>query len=85
MSSQEHHNYITRDTKRGPVMLSLKLEQDYQGTLARVLIRTQKETIYKILPSSQLPSTKLEPEDYIRVRGVSLSKVAEKYKVPLLK
>ncbi len=68
ISLQDHQNYIGRDHKHGPVIVSLKLEEDYQGTLARVLLRTQKETIYKILPSSQLPSRKMEPEDYVKVR-----------------
>lgn len=64
---QEHQNYITRDSKMGPVILSLKLEEDYQGMLARVLLRTQKETIYKILPSAQMPNRRIEPEEYIKV------------------
>lgn len=67
---QEHQNFITRDSRHGTVILSLKHEEDYQGVLARVLLRTQKETIYKIIPSSQLqmPIRKIDPENYIKVQ-----------------
>ena len=67
LPSQDHQNYVGRDSKLGPVIVSLKMEEDYQGSLARVLIRTQKETVYKIIPSSQLSAAKIEPEDYIKV------------------
>lgn len=78
---QDHQNYITRDTKKGPIILSLKQEEDYQGNLARVLIRTQKETVYKLIPSSQLPAgtTKVEPEDYIKVGRLVLCRASKQF------
>jgi len=65
---QEHQNYIGRDSKVGPVLLSMMFDEDYQGTIVRALLRTQKETVYKVFSQSQLPEH-MEPEDYIRVSG----------------
>ena len=38
-SLQDHRNYIARDSKVGPVLLSVKTEEDYQGTMMRALLR----------------------------------------------
>ena len=38
-SLQDHRNYIARDSKIGPVLLSVKTEEDYQGTMMRALLR----------------------------------------------
>ena len=64
--SQEHANYISRDSKVGPVLLSIKIEQDYQGTLYRALLRIQKKTFYKVMQKANLPDH-MEPEDFIKV------------------
>ncbi len=63
---QEHQNYIGRDAKLGPVVASLKREVDYQGSLVRVIYRTQKDTVYRNINTSQMQPK--EPEEYIRVR-----------------
>lgn len=74
---QEHANYISRDSKVGPVLLSIKTEQDYQGMLYRAVLRTQKTTFYKVMPKSTIPEH-MEPEDFIKVvhEGGSLSQWA---------
>ena len=64
--SQEHANYITRDSKVGPILLSIKTEQDYQGTFYRALVRMQKVTFYKVMQKVNLPDH-MEPEDFIKV------------------
>ena len=63
---QEHANYVTRDSKVGPMLFSIKTEQDYQGTFYRALLRTQKMTFYKIMQKANLPDH-MEPEDFIKV------------------
>lgn len=62
---RDHRNYIARDSKVGPVLLSVKTEEDYQGTMMRALLRTQKATYYNTIPMSQLPS-QMEPEEIIK-------------------
>lgn len=52
------------------MLLSLKTEQDYQGTFYRALLRTQKMTFYKVMQKANLPDH-MEPEDFIKVRAYS--------------
>jgi hypothetical protein len=48
------------------MLLSIKTEQDYQGTFYRALLRTQKMTFYKVMQKANLPDH-MEPEDFIKV------------------
>ena len=50
------------------MLLSIKTEQDYQGTFYRALLRTQKMTFYKVMQKANLPDH-MEPEDFIKVRA----------------
>jgi hypothetical protein len=60
-----HKNYMGRDSRVGPVLFSMVKDEDYRGTNMRLILRTQNDTVYRIVPESQLYHMK-EIEDVIR-------------------
>eukprot|EP00731_Ephydatia_muelleri_P015189 Em0008g909a len=65
--AKDHRNYVGRDGKVGGLLLSILFDEDQTNKTAsiRMLYRTHKESIHRLVPTTQL-SEQQDPEHYMK-------------------